>query len=1557
MKNEGLCIYFGMNFDEIKELAGLNIIEKVAEGGFGKVYRVEDKKGNIFALKCAEGVSIPVLKEEFYLLSQLNHPSIVKVFKFFKLEDTACYTMEFLSGKPIMKFFQPPLKDKEAFIIFRKIFTQILYTLNYIHRSSFLFGDLTPSHIIIKEDITPILIDIGGKQDIGTPDYAAPEFIRGHPSPQGDIYSLGIILYELLTGKKAFSGKSETQVIINNLEKKLKNIREINPSVPENIARIVMRMCEKDIYIRFRSVDAILSALTGTKYKEKPEASFYTRIIGRDDVLRKVKVLFQDVKNGDQKILQIYGERGIGKTRLLNEIVIKGILSGFAAISLKKILENPEILRDYKKPYLIYTDGEKSPYIIKDFYNSLRETYKNIPLFLIITGENKFPFLHNAVKLTPLKKQDIDEFITISLGDILYKKAFIEHMKGKSGGNPYLLITSLKYLIKTGILTYRDNIWQWDKNRIQGTPKDLTDFFKQEIKHLSNEERCLLELCALAGKKFPLSIIESIKGNEIVSSIVRLKNKGYIQSDDGMYYFTNSAFRNYLLKSMDKHKKEKWAGLIYKVCSRMKGISPEVMAEYAINAGDKEKAREYLITGGNHLLSKANPGGAFQLYKMAYNIKSERNLLNKMLDAADKSGLYKEGIQVFQSMKNKPSSTDILLKMARLYRKSGKKQEAKVIYQSIKGKKLSCEDIYEIANFYLRENEWERAKSLFELGMEKCKKNSRFLYGYAILLHLKKAYKRLWEILDEGIKISEQDKRMYASFLSIKSLALLDNGKFSSAYKEGIKAYKIFKALNDRQNTGLLLINLGYIQMHRGIMDRAEAHLKEAMTYFQELNDVHNLTKVVLDLALVERYRGNFREVEVVADRYKFNPEDEERIIYNLGLIYIYQGRFNRAEKIIDKIQNDLAGKSELLGILYSEKGRYADAALYLKRSKVLYKEEDRKDEVDILMADVMGKMGNKTGALEILKTLNKRIKGDTYLHLLIRRQIIYTNPPKGWEQEIKRILDMFHYRGYIFEYARTLYLQGEMLINLGKYREALESLMKAREIFGNIPTHLYLKRTEQGIIECAGGMLRHRPGIAYIEHLFIISRMLESIGDYSQLVRQVLETVISLMDAERGIIFLKADGGEIFPAYSIGIEKDKDVEQISFTAIRETMEGKPVVVMDASQDKRFKSFPSVKLNKIVSILSVPIKSRSRVIGSIYIDSRIKKSIFSEMDEKYLSALSLLMGNVLRGGRLIEELREKQRGKTENGFCGIIGTSPGMQRVYQEIKKVAPLDINILITGETGTGKELIARTIHKLSKRRDGKFLTIDCSSLPENILESELFGHTKGAFTGAVDNKMGLFEEGNGGTVFLDEIGDAPPNVQGELLRVIEKGEIRRLGETKWRNVDVRIIAATNKEIEFEVSIKRFREDLYFRLNAFRMHILPLRARENDVLLIADYFLKEFSKTMGKKIVGFSREVKETFLRYPWPGNVRELRNAVERGVAMAGGNIIEIEDIPPGIIPVFSKPQRDRRKKGISRKDILVALKKYPTKKEAARSLGISRRHLSRLIKKYEIEGGDG
>jgi len=250
--------------------------------------------------------------------------------------------------------------------------------------------------------------------------------------------------------------------------------------------------------------------------------------------------------------------------------------------------------------------------------------------------------------------------------------------------------------------------------------------------------------------------------------------------------------------------------------------------------------------------------------------------------------------------------------------------------------------------------------------------------------------------------------------------------------------------------------------------------------------------------------------------------------------------------------------------------------------------------------------------------------------------------------------------------------------------------------------------------------------------------------------------------------------------------------------------------------------------------------------------------------------------------------------KEGTGVTGIIGKSAGFRQALDLAKKVASSQAHILITGESGAGKEVIAKAVHQMGPRAKEPFITINCSAIPETLLESELFGHAKGSFTGAIDKKVGLFEEAEGGTLFLDEIGDMTLQLQAKLLRVLQEKKIRRIGENQQRGIDVRIVAATHKDLRLEVQERRFREDLFFRLNVIPIRIPPLRQRKEDILPLAEFFLKKYSALNNITLTGFSREATDHLLANQWRGNVRELENTVERAVVLATSNVIESKDL---------------------------------------------------------------
>ncbi len=246
-------------------------------------------------------------------------------------------------------------------------------------------------------------------------------------------------------------------------------------------------------------------------------------------------------------------------------------------------------------------------------------------------------------------------------------------------------------------------------------------------------------------------------------------------------------------------------------------------------------------------------------------------------------------------------------------------------------------------------------------------------------------------------------------------------------------------------------------------------------------------------------------------------------------------------------------------------------------------------------------------------------------------------------------------------------------------------------------------------------------------------------------------------------------------------------------------------------------------------------------------------------------------------------------------ISGIIGKSPQFLRVLDLAKRVAPSQANVFISGESGTGKEVIAKAIHNMGPRKKMPFIALNCASIPENLLESELFGYAKGAFTGAVDKKMGLFEEAEGGTLFLDEIGDLSLMLQAKLLRVLQEKQIKRIGENKYRTIDIRILSATHKDLKKEVAEKRFRDDLFFRLNVIEIKIPPLRERKEDIMPLCEFFLNKFSALNNTGLKKFAPQALERIHSYGWPGNVRELENAVERAVVMCASDLIQVDDLP--------------------------------------------------------------
>lgn len=483
-----------------------------------------------------------------------------------------------------------------------------------------------------------------------------------------------------------------------------------------------------------------------------------------------------------------------------------------------------------------------------------------------------------------------------------------------------------------------------------------------------------------------------------------------------------------------------------------------------------------------------------------------------------------------------------------------------------------------------------------------------------------------------------------------------------------------------------------------------------------------------------------------------------------------------------------------------------------------------------------------------------------------------------------------------------------------------------------------------------------------YLKALIEISQEINSIQEPERLLERILDIAIQQLSAERGFILLGESGSEeLIPKATKNIDPSKisKVSEISSTAVEKVIDSqKALLTFDALKDQHFDSTESVILHQIRSIACVPMLLRGELIGVIYIDSRGQKARFNQQSLEFLNAFANQAAIAIENARLLESLRSENellKGEFHRlyAFKGIVGRSKAMEQVLQLMGKVLNNSTTVLISGETGTGKELVARAIHHNGPRSDKPFVAVNCSAIPENLLESELFGYKKGAFTGAASDKKGLIEVAQHGTLFLDEIAEIPSNLQVKLLRFLQEREVMPVGGNQPRKVDVRIIAATNRNLTEEVKKGRFREDLYYRLNVIALHIPPLRERKKDIPVLAHHFLKKFSKSLQKKVSGFTPPALEKLLNYHWPGNVRELENTIERAVVLTNTNLISENEILLDELKSVSGIEPGMSLEDISRMLLEKTLAAYDgNKTRAAEAMGVSLRWIHYKMKEWNL-----
>lgn len=497
--------------------------------------------------------------------------------------------------------------------------------------------------------------------------------------------------------------------------------------------------------------------------------------------------------------------------------------------------------------------------------------------------------------------------------------------------------------------------------------------------------------------------------------------------------------------------------------------------------------------------------------------------------------------------------------------------------------------------------------------------------------------------------------------------------------------------------------------------------------------------------------------------------------------------------------------------------------------------------------------------------------------------------------------------------------------------------------------------------------MNSEQPKTNSFEALYEITRAINSILEPGPLLERVLESAMGHLNAERGFVLIadqSVPGGySVAAARNFGTAQTSQDFAASSSVVRNVLSGgQPVLTYDALTDERFEASVSIITQKILSIICIPLQSASRTTGAVYLDSSVSRKAFTEESMKFLAVFghlaAIALDNAQRYTRLQTENRRLQAAvERAHGFTDAVGESGKWKRVLERVERVLDVDVPVLITGESGTGKELIAHTIHDHGTRREQPFVAVNCSAIPEQLLESEMFGHTRGAFTGASSDKKGLVEVAEGGTLFLDEVGDLPPLLQAKMLRLLQGREYRRVGDTKNRTADIRIIAATNRRLDEDVKSGRIREDLYFRLNVIEIHLPPLRERKEDIPLLANYFLCRAAEQYRRPVDSIHPEAMHVLLANNWKGNARELQNAIDRAVVLCHGTQLTRKDF---VLDDLGAPEGQTVPTTLAdfeRQIIeMTLLEMGGNRTRTAERLGVSLRWLQYRLKEWQGENSD-
>ena len=1467
---------------------------------------------------------------EFQVLNRFQHPRLVRTYTWGFAEDRPYFTMEYLPGKTLEKIIADHAHSGQfRGSHFFDLIQQLAEGLAYIHTQGAVHRDLKPSNIMVletEEGIKTTILDMGLAKlrhlhsvaitqtgtAIGTAEYMSPEQGKGlWVDHRSDLYSLGIILYEMLTGAPPFSGQNPISVIMKHIRESPPPMGETHISIPEQTQQIVLKLLAKEPVDRYQSAEEVVRALPSrfvlpaNEQRDMHRKVVRPQFVGRESEMKMLRAMLKDVQAGEQRVVLISGESGVGKTRLVEELLGDALIHDFLCLKgsgqeeggqiygalisafqgtvdlmgrmpdpvetdkfsvMERWLQLLKRLRQKQPIVLCLEDIQWLDELTLEFLQYVLRDPDPCPFLLCLTcrwsNRESIPkeiekFIHSnafseapQIQLKNLPQKEVEYLAASMLGERSIPPDALQTLFRETGGQPLFVVEAVRTLVHADVV--RQNVsgdWQWGEFSQTLLSDDISEILHRHIATLPAVQQRVLEYACVFLSDFSFELLAAIwRGDELelLDVLDDLIAEGLLapcgEAED-QYRFSQELCRRAIYDHMQDVRRRLLHREIGNILEKTKDAEEltEELADHFAAAEERDKAIKYTRLSGKKALKKH----AYRQARMRFEAVRDWTSNDAFESHADAIDFFCDYANVLRCCSQHNSALKLL----------------------------------------------DEAKALLPDDRNDLK--ARILWNESIIHSVLQHGEVAEEYMLEALQLYRELGDLEGEIQALGSLTYLCDvsGRNEEAIAYIHQEIEKHRTLERTQNNAIVQVRKGVVALVEFRFGTAQIHLKSAIKTSQQPGLEHHRIGALNLLPRIYFYVGDFNLVESIC--YEVIGEWRKRgVVYWEAVNFLY------------------------LGELALEREDFTGALEYAETSAELFLKTPRRDYVYrayAIAATATVRLGDTKTALKWAEKASEGTQqiSDMYTGILplvycgIGVALAQAGRISEAEEAVEQAIECRREpKGD--HWARALLMAGEFYLERDDVPKAQKYLKAAKQAFEEMEMSYFLEKTQVLLNQfdgysCGGDDAPTRSSEISVDTLSVdrlrllydVSRELTTERDAKVILDRTLGNLLAVYSAERVLVAIKNDTPKGFVVDAVrhhNLEVD-DAEALSRGIIRRVIEtNEPVLSLDAQIDDRLNEYQSVIDYNIRSVLCVPIFHLNEgVMGALYVDHRGLDNAFSDEDQTFLQAFANLVGVALVNARMYEQLEEKtqylqQQVERRYQLDDLVGQSDAMQRIYQLIEHAAKSDIPVLIQGETGTGKGLAARAIHYNSTRKNQRFFSQNCATLSPELLQSELFGYKKGAFTGATEDHKGIFEAADRGTVFLDEIADAPPQLQRSLLRVLQEGEIRRVGETEDRTVDVRIIAATNRDLKKEVEKGSFREDLYYRLHGIQIDMPPLRQRIEDVPLLAEHLLtrakEDANKSIGELTVGAIRALTS----YDWPGNVRELEHKVRLAVALS-------------------------------------------------------------------------